>query len=446
MPKYLFPRFGCRLKMVSVRPEIGMGRWCLLALLPLLSIGIARAEEDDRLRFDFYGTLGFSHDDSANLAPVRDLSQRPRRSNQTNDSWVMDSRLGLQASYAVNPWVDLMTQAVWREQADISLDSYLDWAFINLHPTPAFDVRLGRVGYDVFLMSDHRNLGYAYPWVRPPIEFYGWIPMYSVNGGDMAYTLEEGTARWRFKAQAGHAGLKFPMGSDASSGPDYDFKSDNVWSLTAAWESDPWRIKGGYSQIVLKTDAPILAPLQAGLETVARAGLPGVSAEAAALRDDLTYQDVTLRYVTLGVAYDDGVWLGQAEWGRVTTTADMVSNGNMAYLGMGRRFGDWTPFVLLSGVRSTVPVRQTSADWNLSASLSGLQASAVSVLNSTRFDQETESLGVRWDFNSHLAFKVQGDSTLVHPYGYGLWYVGTNDRTHVDTRINLLSATMDFVF
>ncbi len=436
---YMFVDFICLMATRKSRPEIGSLLWFLWVFLPLSPVGTVLAEED-RLRFDVYGTLGYSHDDNANLANLRDLSQRPRKNNQTSDSWVMDSRLGLQASYPLNAFMDFMAQAVLRDQEDTSLDSYLDWAFINLHPTPAFDVRLGRVGYDVFLMSDHRNLGYAYPWVRPPVEFYGWIPIYSVNGGDMAYTMEEGSTRWRLKAQAGHAGLKFPMGSDASTGPDYDFKSDNVWSLTAAWESDPWRIKGGYSQMMIKTDAPILAPLQAGLETEARGGIPNVSAESAALRSELTYKDVTLRYATFGVAYDDGTWLGQAEWGRVTTTADMVSNGNMAYVGMGRRVGDFTPFAVLSGVRSTVPV------WPTSAGLSNLQVSAVSVLNSTRFDQETESLGLRWDFNSHIAFKVQWDSTLVHPYGYGLWYVGTNDRTHVDTRINTLSTTMDFVF
>lgn len=419
----------------------------LLGLLSLCSVAAVQAEEGSSLRLDVYGTLGFTHDNASNLAPVRDLSQRPKSGGYTNNSLLTDSRLGVQASYLFNSFVDVMAQAVWRDKADKSANSYLDWAYVNLHPVPVLDVRLGRVGYDVFLMSDHRHLGYAYPWVRPPIEFYGWIPVYAIDGCDVTYTLEDGTDRWRFKAQAGGAGLKFPMGSSSST--DYPFKSDLVWGLTAAWESDPWRVKGGYSEIAIATDAPIIAPLQAGLFQVAGLGIapPAVRAEAADMLSELTYKDVTLRYTTLGVAYDDGTWLGQVELGRVTTTADMVSNGNMAYAGVGRRFGDWTPFVMLSGVRSNAPLRRASANWaSLGASAQRLQATAVTVLNTTRFSQDTGTLGLRWDFNSHAAIKMQLDSTSIHSNGYGLWYYNGRGLTVQNARVNLLSTTLDFVF
>ncbi len=275
-----------------------------IVLFPMLSflwfIDGVLAEEAKNFHYLTYGTFGYSHDDGTNLSTMRDLSQRPEKLSQTSDSWVMDSRVGLQASYRFDSYVDVMIQGVWREQHDTSLSSYLDWAFVNVHPTPAFDVRLGRVGFDVFLMSDHRNLGYAYPWVRPPVEFYGWIPMYSIDGGDVAYTLEESdSVRWSIKNQIGHAGLKFPMGE---AGPDYDFKSDKVWSFNIARESEAWQFKGGYSQIISKADAPILAPLQAGLATVSAAGIPGVSTESSDLLRELTYKNVTLRYVNLGIA------------------------------------------------------------------------------------------------------------------------------------------------
>ncbi len=395
---------------------------------------------DDTIRFSLYGTLGLTHDDNPNWIPVRDLSQRPR--GQSSDSRVMDSRLGAQINVRLNDSVDLMVQAVLRKQVDSSPNSALDWAFVNLHPMSTVDVRLGRVGYDVFLMSDHRNLGYVYPWVRPPIEFYGWVPMYSVNGGDIAYSLEEGSVHWRFKAQGGMAGLKFPMGKN---GPDYYFRSSDVWSLTTERESGAWRTKLGYSQILIGPDAPILEPLQAGLQQVAGAGIPGVSGESSALLTQLTYKGVKLRYANFGVAYDDGLWQGQAELGRVNTSADMVSNGTMAYVGVGRRFGDFTPFVLLSGIQSNNPVKQPVANW-APFGLSGLQATALSALNSTRFHQETASIGLRWDFSSHAALKAQWDSTHVHANGYGLWYQAAGAAVQNDAQVNLFSVTVDFIF
>lgn len=420
----------------------GMRFLLLLTLSFLWFVDGAFAEEEGKFHFLTYGTLGFSHDDSSRIAAVRDISQRPKEFNLTDNSWLMDSRIGLQASYQFNSFVDVMAQGVWREQYDTSFNRYLDWAYINMHPTPAFDVRLGRVGYDVFLMSDHRSLGYAYPWVRPPVEFYGWVPVYSIDGGDVAYSLDNNSVRWRFKGQWGHTGLKFPMGSE---GPDYDFKA-NVWSFNISRESDAWRIKGGYSEATPKTDAPIVAPLQAGLATVSRAGIPGVSAESSDLLSQLTYKNTTIRYINLGVAYDDGTWQGQAEVGKILASADMLPNGTMAYIGVGRRFGDFTPFALLSGVRSNAPVRQTSTDWMvLGPSGTSLQAAAVSAINATRFDQETESVGLRWDVNSHVALKLQLDSTHVSPNGYGLWFIG-NDQIAKSARVNLLSSTLDFIF
>ncbi|MBF0416165.1 MAG: hypothetical protein HQL79_10415 [Magnetococcales bacterium] len=411
--------------------------------LPLLGpVACAQADEEGQFHYLVYGTLGISHDDSSNLAAMRDISQRPKKLNLMNNSWVKDSRIGLQASYQFNSYMDVMTQGVLRDQYDTSLNRYLDWAYVNVHPTPALDARLGRVGYDVFLMSDHRNLGYAYPWVRPPVEFYGWVPVYSIDGGDVAYTLQNDAVRWRFKGQMGRTGLKFPMGADA----EYNFKSDQIWSISIARETDTWRIKGGYSQCIPKTDASMLAPLQSGLAAVSAAGIPGVSNESSDLLRELTYKDVTLRYVNLGLAYDDGTWLGQAELGSVVTTADMMPNGTMAYIGLGRRLGDFTPFMLLSGIRSNAPVRQTSGSWAVMGP-SGpiLQTAVVKALNSTRFDQETGSLGVRWDANSHVALKVQWDSTHIYSNGYGLWYSDEGQVTK-NARVNMLSATMDFIF
>ena len=65
------------------------------------------------------------------------------------------------------------------------------------------DFRVGRINFDAFLMSDHRHVGYAYPWVRPPSEFYAWIPIFSMDGIDAAYNFQSKDARWRIKAQAG---------------------------------------------------------------------------------------------------------------------------------------------------------------------------------------------------------------------------------------------------
>jgi hypothetical protein len=46
----------------------------------------------------------------------------------------------------------------------------LTWAFISYAPVPDMKVRAGRLGWDVYMLSDSRNVGYSYLWVRPPVD------------------------------------------------------------------------------------------------------------------------------------------------------------------------------------------------------------------------------------------------------------------------------------
>ncbi len=60
-------------------------------------------------------------------------------------------------------------------------------------------------------------------------------------------------------------------------------------------------------------------------------------------------------------------------------------------------------------------------------------------------EQDTLSLGVRWDLHSRAALKLQWDSTRVHDGGYGLMW-RAEGKNRGDDRIDLVSITLDFVF
>ena len=157
----------------------------LVTLLGVLPATTVQAQSTGGLRFSGYGTLGYVQDNRNDIVAIRDVSQRPD-SNMGSGTWQRDSRLGIQAEYRVSPVVDLVAQAVFRDQVSTHATHVIELAYAGFKPTPQLDVRVGRVGYDAFLMSDIRNVGYAYPWVRPFTEYYGWIPLFSVDGADIA--------------------------------------------------------------------------------------------------------------------------------------------------------------------------------------------------------------------------------------------------------------------
>jgi hypothetical protein len=310
---------------------------------------------------------------------------------------------------------------------------------VQVAPVPDLKLRAGRIGYDAFLMSDHRNLGYAYTWVRPPMEFYGWVPIFSVDGVDVAQDFGTDAGRWRIKAQAGRNRISIPVGNGT-----YAFSTDSIWSATLTREQGPWRLKAGWSQFRIGREAAPLAPLHEGLEQVAAAGIPGISDEAARLRGESSFEGVRYSYGTLGVAYDDGRWFAQAEYSRSRSTAAIAPESDMRYAALGRRIGAWSPFVMLASSHPTDDAQRSETDWS-AIGQAAFQQQAYFAINSTRIAQETYSAGVRWDVHANVALKAQWDRTEIHANGYGLWFrsLGSNGS---ERTVDLLTLSIDFVF
>ncbi len=384
-----------------------------------------------------FGTLGHVADNRPDMAVARDISQFPKNGYATGANWRVDSRLGVQVEYGVSPTIDLVGQFVLRDQFKAGPDSATELAYVAFRPTSELDIRVGRINYDAFLMADYRNVGYAYTWVRPPVEFYGWIPIFSVNGVDAGYAFHSDEARWRLKIQAGQSDFQVPMGSGTH------FRTKDLFGASLTRQAGSWRLKAAYSQFRVGNDVPSLAPLLDGLDSVAAMAPAAIGGEAADLRRNLSFKGARVTYSTVGAVYDDGVWLAQAEAGYTTSTAAILPHGRMAYASLGRRFGEWTPFLMASTSRPGNNLRTAANNWG---GYNGpLRDPALFTMNSTRMEQATFSLGTRWDFSQRAALKVQWDNSKVKPSGYGLWWrdLGLNDQS---SRVHQLSATLDFVF
>jgi hypothetical protein len=130
--------------------------------------GTLKSKVDDSGRWYLrgYGTFGINQDDNRpHTAFARDISQLPKDSYTTSslltdDAWLRDSRLGLQFGYQFTPTASIVSQVVLRDQVSTKLTHFVDWAFLAFKPSPKVDTRIGRVGFDVFMMSEQRNVGY----------------------------------------------------------------------------------------------------------------------------------------------------------------------------------------------------------------------------------------------------------------------------------------------
>lgn len=244
------------------------------------ALGDPASAEASTLRFNGFGTVGLTH---ANLPDGwgfrRDVSHPGSIDHST--SAAVDSRLGLQLNYAPTRWLEFVGQAVLRQRSDQSSLAALEWAFVALRPTPDWTLRLGRINLDAFLLSDYRNVGFAYPWVRPEIGFYGTIPLYSITGGDLTRTWADGSTYWKAKLFAGNGSITVKQyQTDQASKTDLK----PVLGLTLSRESGGLTLRAAAVRVYGQLQDPNVRQLDAALAGVEQIPVPQVQAEAAALR------------------------------------------------------------------------------------------------------------------------------------------------------------------
>ena len=398
----------------------------------------ALAQGVDTIRISGFGTLGLTDVAAPNgWGYRRDLGQSGSTERTRAD---VDSRIGLQLNYTPMKQLELVTQLLAaRSSPGANLGDNVEWAFAAIHPTPQLTVRLGRINLDAFLMSDHRNVGFAYLPARPPVEFYGLLPT-SLDGADVSHWLDLGDARWRFKLFGGR-------GDGGDRGNNAAVRVSPVFGSSISRESGGLLIRLGVTRAGIANAPATLQPLIEGLTTLAALPVPNVASEAQALRQRVDAADSTANYLALGVRYESGPWLWNAEWAKVSGHPffDLVGG----YASAGRRFGDWTLYSAYSQVRSSapavaVPQWASSLAFNpaLAAQAQALGTAAARTANLGRPSQRTTSLGGRWDFHPQMSLKLQWDQIRTESNGASLWTQTTPDSgtSHVT------SVLLDFVF
>lgn len=369
-----------------------------------------------------------------------------------------DTRLGVQANYAIDSQWDLVGQAVVRRQATGAPPAHrVDWAFVSYRPTPHWLLRGGRISPDIFLLSDHRHVGFAYPWVRPNVEFYGWLPVYSMAGADATHEFRLADAVWRARVFAGRSSDVMPdppLGNGAPIGtpPQHSRIKARFLGGTLTREAEGLTLKASLVWLRSRVSSAMdTSPLVAALDGLAAMPLQPVGAEAALLRSKLPRDGPSMRYVALGLSYESGPWAWHAEGSQVVNrpTGDRTRHG---WAGASRRWGDFTLFTTVGRASSAGSPLAPPTQWAAAltpllgpvaaAQAQGLGTATTAMLNLSRLDQRSVALGARWDFHPRMALKIQHDRVKVSNHGGLLW----GNASGRPNRGDVTTMTVDFVF
>lgn len=95
-----------------------------------------------------------------------------------------DTRAGLQITAKIDDKLSFTTQI--EGQGSNEFEPNIDWAYGTYDVTNTVSVQAGRKRLPLFQYSDYFNVGYAYPWIRPPADLYGW-QIVAYNGANVMY-------------------------------------------------------------------------------------------------------------------------------------------------------------------------------------------------------------------------------------------------------------------
>ena len=411
----------------------------------LLAVISGQAEEasasNPRLRLSSFGTLGLAHSSQAEVHVARDWGQADTFDGAW--SWKLDSLLGVQMNASLTDQIDAAVQFIVKDRHRMTAEQSLEWAFLAWQPHDGLVLRGGRLGIDVYMLSDHRNVGFAYLWQRPPIEFYGPLFPYYVDGVDLTYRRSFGRGTLLSKLFAGATEqsilLQNELGVDR-------IELDPLWGGSLSYESEQWRLKAGFAHLRFANNPASFhtTGLLAGLEDPL---VNSIWPQARGHANDLRMQGKRGRFYSLGAAYDDTTWLISGELGYLNSEWNPVRDSLSAYLSLGRRWGDWTPYLLLAGIRPVDSAPLITAPPAIAfndPSLAALYEGACLICRDLWAKQHTLSLGLRWDMSHNLALKFQWDHSDVQ-FG-GLWWNHSEDIPLPPTRVDLFSASLNWMF
>jgi hypothetical protein len=403
-----------------------------LALAILLHAAPVLALEPPAINFSGFGTLGVVHSEERRGDYLVDLFRPEGAGFSQRWSPEVDSRFGLQATATWGTRLSAVVQVLSRQRYDDTFTPAVEWANVRYQATPDLAVRAGRIVLPMFLVTDTRFVGYANPWVRPPVEVYSLVPISNSDGIDASYRLAFGGMGHTLQASLGRTEPRLPGdGADKAFARDLLVLVDTVESgfLTA-------RLTLGQASLTVPAvDRQLNAFRQLGSQ-----------GEAIAARNTVVDREVW--FMGIGASYDPGPWFVTAEWAKFDTRSILGAKRSW-YVSGGRRLGAFTPYATYARTADT-NVR-SDPGFNLAALPPALRATAAA-LNvalsrslSAPSGQETWTLGVRWEFSRSAALKLQYDHVRLAPGSSGAFDPKAPGFPS-GGRIGLFSAAVDCVF
>lgn len=411
----------------------------LVLMSMMLYVVGARAENAGESVFALsgFGTVGLVHSSEHQADYTNSPWYKPSGAGYSkNWSAGIDSRIALQLDAKFTPQFSVVVQAISELRYDNTYTPSLEWANVKYDFTPDTSVRLGRIVMSTFLASDYRNVGYAYPWVRPPLDVYNMMPVNTNDGVDVSYRSHLGDASNTIQGFYGVDNLKSP--GNAYNPAIANNPARNSWGIFDTYESGSATLRLAYQHSNLSLDG-----VNTFFDLFKQFGPQGID-----LAEKYGTYKTPVTFWGASASYDPGKWFVTGEFGQNKIQPSFMGEQRAWYVSSGYRTGDLTPYVAYTrskklSVTSDPGLNLGIVPGYMQGFAAGLNAGLNGFLKPTT--GTTVTLGCRWDIMKNADLKLQYEHTRLDAGSSGL-LINLQPGYMPGGSFNLISAAVDWVF
>ncbi len=347
-----------------------------------------------------------------------------------------DTRFGLQISSDVTDNMSVVAQILGRGDQG-NFNAIIEWAYIDYEFHETTSVHVGKIKQPVYLVNDYVEVGYAYPWIRPPQEVYFLNnPLNTVNGIELLLQFSVGPGTLSFQPYLGSNREDIPNAQGAF------FEAENIYGMDIKYSGSGFTVHASNFQCEVKTTG--------GFTTDAN------NQFSQPLNVDLNGKG-DCNVTAAGFNLDMANVVVYAEWTKRTTTDTLsrpFGDTEAYYATIGYRFGKYLPHITFASIDGEASVVQPGA-------ISAVPGDPALPVSGGSFNfpiqiQTSITAGLRYEVNDSAALKFEYQVVDVEQdlaelqaanqgFNYGLF--NTNfSQSPPQNDVGIVSVALDVIF
>lgn len=397
------------------------------ALLCSAIVGaVLSSGQGNAVEFDGFLTAGFAVHDMPDMAYDSNADNIPDtltpatylNSIEEDVSFDNDSKFGLQITADVFEDMQAVAQ-VLATGADENYDMDVEWAYLDYTINRYLNLRGGKVKEPVYLISDYYEVGYAYPWIRPPEEVYNNNPINTIVGMQALLTKQFGRTTIIFQPYLGSNSDVVP-----GTGGAVVFDATNFFGAAIQVSSPSFTFQAS----TLKTDVSTVGFLTVGGPDPGTPTTPPTPGPVLTINASATGE---AELSSVGFSFDVSNFVGYAEY--VTrdisgSVEGLFPDQDGWYVTFGYRAGKFLPHVTVASVESDpLPLTSGASQGNT---------------------QDSVTLGLRYEVNDSAAFKFEYKSIQLDTdtASNGFFVADVPGAFYTEDKASVVSVALDVIF